>query len=715
MDSLPGQVQRDSDIMNPSVLQPFDLDIDFGMNWLSDLSPDFDTALFPLNVDDSYYFNNLAQDAAGPTQAAERPVGAPSVASEYSTEMTERISKHASNDSTPSGTYYVEGESGRLPRGKRRRLTEPSGVDGTVDEQRAFNLEVKNLIAIESPAIAVIDDSYDCMEEAFRELCVKPSGFVPYSCDCFPTREEMTVLVRQYWKAVHPVLPILHLPTTLRTSNPDWLLLLCIAALGSHHVEYRGNEGLVVSMHEFVRRVLVTIKEDSTWMSRTSLCRNQIVILHALGTVYCGDIRLRTVGLQLHQELSQIVLDYTSVIVSRTEGDRPRIDWQNWVDEESKIRAHYAAWYLDCLWQFHQHKRPFLRLQDTRVPLPCHERVWGALQHEWPRLMLTFAQTPNLMSAVQSLHISKRLQSDLGEFSRILVIHGIFSRAWEVEAYFSQNLSSWTPTANRETLDASKLKESVWLPSIPLYRQWRSSACDCLDVLHWNANATIGNAAGNEHATVLHLHLARVILLTPFKEIQTLVEAIARTDGRPQDSALHHEQVVRRWAMHDAYKARLAMIHAGVVFWHVRRFSINGFYEPAALGLATLALWAFSTFSPRSQSGSTSRQQPNEQHSSIREHTVVPNHNVASSSSDDEDAMCNIILLDRPTDDELVQRFVVKGSTMVANMDGVGDLYSERAPRRVLQQGRKILNTLHQFSDRSRWIVLLSRLLEVVK
>jgi len=349
------------------------------------------------------------------------------------------------------------------------------------------------------------------------------------------------------------------------------------------------------------------------------------------------------------------------------------------------------------------------------MPLPCHERVWEAPQHEWPRLMLTFPHTPSLISAVQSLHVSKRLQSDLGEFSRILLIHGIFSRAWEVEAYFGQNLSSWTPSANRETLDPLKLEESVWLPSIPLYRQWRSSACDCLDVLHWNANATIGNAAGIEHATVLHLHLARVVLLTPFKEIQVLVEAIARADGRVQDSALHHEQVLRRWACMDGYKARLAMIHAGVVFWHVRRFSINGFYEPAALGLATLALWAFSTFSPRSQPGSPSRQQPNQQHSSTREHTAISGHNLANSSSDDEDAMCNIILLDRPTDDELVQRFVVKGNRFVANMDGIGDLYSERAPRRVLQQGLKILYTLHQFSDRSRWIVLLSRLLEVVK
>jgi len=133
------------------------------------------------------------------------------------------------------------------------------------------------------------------------------------------------------------------------------------------------------------------------------------------------------------------------------------------------------------------------------------------------------------------------------------------------------------------------------------------------------------------------------------------------------------------------------------------------------LGLATLALWAFSTFSPRSHTDSSPQQQPNQQHSSTREHTAVSANNLINSSSDDEDGMCNIILLDRPTDDELVQRFVVKGNRMTAVMDGIGDLHNERAPRRVLQQGRKILYTLHQFSDRSRWIVLLSRLLEVVK
>lgn len=57
--------------------------------------------------------------------------------------------------------------------------------------------------------------------------------------------------------------------------------------------------------------------------------------------------------------------------------------------------------------------------------------------------------------------------------------------------------------------------------------------------------------------------------------------------------------------------------------------------------------------------------------------------------------MYDIILLDRPNDDELVQQSVRRGHVMKANMNGVGDLYGERGPERVLVEGRKLLSTLN--------------------
>jgi hypothetical protein len=70
-------------------------------------------------------------------------------------------------------------------------------------------------------------------------------------------------------------------------------------------------------------------------------------------------------------------------------------------------------------------------------------------------------------------------------------------------------------------------------------------------------------------------------------------------------------------------------------------------------------------------------------------------------------------LLDRPTDDELVQQFIWRGHRMQAHITGVGDLYGAKGPSRVLSQGQKILNTLRHWGIQSEWTELLTRLAAV--
>lgn len=285
------------------------------------------------------------------------------------------------------------------------------------------------------------------------------------------------------------------------------------------------------------------------------------------------------------------------------------------------------------------------------------------------------------------------MPSTLGEFSRIILIHGIFRRTWEVESYVSQPLSQWEPTAQKQSSSELLDQSTIWPPSITLFTKWRNSACDCLDILHWSANAAIGNASGIEHPTVLHLHLARVVLLTPYSSIV----AIAKTLGSEiySGQTARHRNTILKWTTRDQYKARLAMIHAGVLFWHVRRYSVNGFYEPSSVALATLALWAFSAFSP------------------FHDRRLHPAQLDTPVSGGEGSAKCNIILLDRPTDDELVQDFVRRGHSMHAHVTGVGDLYGKGAPVRVLQEGGKLLGTLGCWGLKEEWMRTLKRLEEV--
>ena len=121
-------------------------------------------------------------------------------------------------------------------------------------------------------------------------------------------------------------------------------------------------------------------------------------------------------------------------------------------------------------------------------------------------------------------------------------------------------------------------------------------------------------------------------------------------------------------------------------------------------------LWAFSAFSSKTaapvDSSSTRESYP------TSGGATAP---AANDSSDSESSSDTIILLDRPADDEIVQEFVMNGPRMRANMTGVGDLYGEKGPERVLREGSKILKTLGCWRVWESWAKVLDRLTGVCK
>jgi hypothetical protein len=308
------------------------------------------------------------------------------------------------------------------------------------------------------------------------------------------------------------------------------------------------------------------------------------------------------------------------------------------------------------------------------------------------------AASPSLHAAIQLAYIEKRVQSSTGEFSRILCIHALLRRTWEVETYFKQPLTLWTPTAEKQDIKSISRLMPVWLPGIQTYSKWRNSACDCLDILHWHANSVIGAASGMEHPTVLHLHLARVILLTPFRQITQFAhlmtgEALPTSEEELDLSTLRKH--IQRWVLEDQHKARLAMIHAGVLFWHVRRYSADAFYEPSSVFLATLALWAYGTFAA---------------------HTSLPQGESPQAEDDEAESLFPTSMqLDRPADDELVQLFVKRGASMRANITGVGNLCSGKGPVRVLVEGRNLLAGLKRWGESRKGVRMLSALIEICR
>lgn len=294
------------------------------------------------------------------------------------------------------------------------------------------------------------------------------------------------------------------------------------------------------------------------------------------------------------------------------------------------------------------------------------------------------------------LYSEKSVPSSLGEFSRILLLQGIFHEIWEIERYESRPLRSWVPSAPSYTEDSmpdSGASFSVtsrsrpWLPGITAYSNWRNSALDCMDVLHWQANSTVALLSGREHSTVMHLHFARIALLVPLGQIQVLARFLLSGDLSQRQEILTFEQDVLQWARRDEHKARLAVLHAGALYWHLRRFSTRAFYEVTAIYLATLCIWAYSSYSVDTML---------ELDSEARHTAVNRKEGTSRSPSVSLNQEPTFIRLDRPCDDEIVQLFVRIGrpNRMRAHITGIGDIYSSKAPSRILKEGQKILSGL---------------------
>lgn len=363
---------------------------------------------------------------------------------------------------------------------------------------------------------------------------------------------------------------------------------------------------------------------------------------------------------------------------------------------------------------YYSEDRSLLSLDDGQAPLPAHEKWWSANSAEaWKQLWQKsnnelhpsnhpqdstqdslYPVNETLYDAVHILYIEKRLVSGIGEFSHILLIHALYQRMWEVSDYFRRPLSFWNPTAMKQSREVAIPAGSVWLPGIPSYSKWRNSACDCLDILHWTANSTIAKAAGLEHPTVLHLHMARLVLLAPFREIRSFATSLAasKLQWNKRLNAVEW-QYIWRWVRHDQYKARLSIIHAGVTLWHVRRYSTSAFHEPTAVYLAVLTLWAY---------GSS--------HSHVPQDSSSETQNPRVEQSQEP----SFIHLDRPCDDELVQLFVREGHSMRGNVTGVGDICAPDGPERILRIGCETLSSLTAWGNSKQFIAILSRLADIV-
>lgn len=633
-----------------------------------------------------------------------------------------------SNDAETPGTSYVDNKGARQPRNGRyanrifgegvsressRTCTELSVTAPEPDGFRLVLVPLPDPPGREYPDAQVRPfnlEQYCMMCQTFQDCCLTSNGAVqdgPFFSTELPPMSAFTTLLTFYRRRFDPkVLPIVH-PELESESTSSWVLKLAMSAIGSQYLE-TGDTELAVALHEFLRRVLrqrgAIFSTEVLTIESLSLVQSKL--LNYIGLAYCGSVRLERYKLSA---LEDLVHEYKSLYKSQPTVLRDDVPFQGrraWIISESARRLCHSIWFIENMSRYHFDTETNLLLGVANITLPCKEDIWQAETDH----MESYIKQPTLEKALRVLYVEKRLLKNTGDFARVLLVHGLYCQTWDVGASLNRPLLRWTPSSQKGNAESRDLTGPVWLPQIPLYNHWRNAACDCLDVLHWIANSDIAKA-GTENSTVLHLHFARIVLLAPYEPIREMADLLVsegvRDEGVRDGSNAAERfqglcQQVQRWIMDDQFKARLALVHCGIFFWHVRRYSTDAFYEPTKVFLVTLVVWAYGSLCPPQQPGTSSRGSANNR---AREDDDW--------SSDLDDI--SSIRLDRPCDDELVQLFIKRGRSMRATIMGVGSITAADGPLRMLREGRKLLTTLDRWPIRNRYMQTLTRLIDVCR
>ncbi|KAF2718838.1 hypothetical protein K431DRAFT_124910 [Polychaeton citri CBS 116435] len=711
------------------------LDFDFPLNWLPiDLDTDYD-ALGPLTSDN--ISNNVIEYAMDASQIGfqHSTVQEFSALTGPSPNTSEQSQSVRSVDVTSPGTFYATSSDGaRLSSSKRAKLrhntrhfpgtTQMSGRtefpnmsnNGTeLQFPHVEHIVLDDALLPATPAsISVSQECFRLISETFRETCLQPvqSMFQPYLSYHFPTRQQFSYFAQLYFERFSPALPIVH-PNFVKTESID--LILAIAAVGCQYSGVVEFFQCSAPLHEFLRRRLkIEIERNHDVMmpheSITALFLNQVGMTFGLSPKMATLAEARH-GLLLHQCRAGRLLRETE---SLSDPSTAESHWKNWVSTEGRRRLGYAVFlFYSMLALYDMYPQPITTSEiDAKLP---NDNLWHLkTESEWTKeIRESRNKIPSLPQAVNTLFRTKQVVLKDSHFAQVLLIHGVYNEIRQVRDYISRPLSTFFPSAELEKSDCSE-RPAEWIVSDSTFSSWRNAACDCIDALHWVANAEIARLSGIEPPTVFHLHFARTALLTPYQAIRRVATTTA---GIPSGPDLNSASVtsqkagsalreVLNWIQRDEHKARLAMIHAGCLLWHVRRFSAQGFYESSSMYLTILTIWAYSThihraaYKPQvsdvtvpSEIEGQDRRGCTPSMSSAR-HSGPAQGSLSVDEIDIGDQP-SLIRLDRPNDDEMVQLFVRKGrpNLMKAHITGVGDICAKTAPLRIIREGLRLLRS----------------------
>ncbi|KAH6653194.1 hypothetical protein BKA67DRAFT_647148 [Truncatella angustata] len=561
------------------------------------------------------------------------------------------------------------------------------------------------------PRISVI--VYTKIVQRFRKLCINPTGaYASFLSVDFPSLGYLNLFVGLYFQHFDPVLPVIH--SQQHDLDDFWPLSVALSAVGC---QYSKSPELLMCagpLHEFLRRALAVELDSGNW-ARHVVPLAQALVLSQIGSLYGGSKQSIALARARHRTLVEIVETY-GLLRSQSGWALTGLveeSWRQWLGDETKRRLGYSIWLLDSMSAYHFGQRPLLCLENAQCELP-YASLWTAkTASEWLErfnILTSRSVAPvgagsklippgnrTLPAAMNVLHLNGEMTGDLGDFGQLILLHGIYE-----DTIRSRN--NFSPTRSSLILSAKTKREAA--------RSIASQHRTSLEYVEMMNRAAMNDLyqTGIEPTSVLHLAIARIVLLVPYDSIQMLAKSVAsQQPGRMNlpDNAIQAEQAVLHWAQQADRSARVAVIHCGICIWHLRRNSNNAFYEPISAFLATLTVWAYSRY--------TSRTLQEGQEKALELLDRIPSGEATRKAGPNVRPEPEFIQLDGPNDDQTLQLFIRLGgpSTIRAHMTGVGNIFSSSGPVNIVKEGRKILASVSSVWGRSQEYAVILEALEI--
>ena len=384
--------------------------------------------------------------------------------------------------------------------------------------------------------------------------------------------------LRHYWDIISPRLPIIHKPTFSPSRCPIQLLLVMIA-LGAAQIHKQSptgdHEEYKVLANLIITSIRLEILGGDAALPPVDLWVAQALLLVEFYEKMYSTRKLHERG-HIYHSVTLNLLRRGSPLIGKAGLESPpdeqngvdpgtddRAWWIRWAETEAMHRVVFVAFMMDIVHAAMFGHAADMAPHEIRLPLPCDESLWSALNHEKVRKeeerLRMYGVKPvlfldGLKRALHGQEVSTH------SFGRMIIMCGLLSMGWHIR--HRETHLKWLEIAP----NASEMRERWCRMLLKAFDDWKKSFDDVIGPggtadTELGTSGQPGPANGLIQSAAVLYHLAHVSLYVDIIDCQVFAGA-KRLLGR-KVSARDQTNVSSRMAVWAGQlTTRQAMLHA---------------------------------------------------------------------------------------------------------------------------------------------------------